>query len=149
MFGSFPIVILNYTSFFRRCNYKYTKENSVRDGDTSQCTSNPVSNKLNFCSLVPCHVTMVQIPINSYGLCVLYTFHQSEEIPLPKRRRAATPDNGPSTPNSSVMDSARVTRGSARKKLELAGPPPSNALGSSSGVKVRHYLLHLIDGYEI
>ena len=45
---SFPIVILNDTSFFRQCNYKCSKENSVRDGNTSQCTSNPVSTKLNY-----------------------------------------------------------------------------------------------------
>ena len=47
MSSSFPIVILYDTSFFRQCNYKCTKENSVRDGDTSQCTSNPVSTELN------------------------------------------------------------------------------------------------------
>ena len=40
--SSFPIAILNGTSFFRQCNYKCTKENSVGDGDTSQSTSNPV-----------------------------------------------------------------------------------------------------------
>ena len=37
--------------FFRQCNYKCTKENSLRDGGTSQCTSNPVSTKLNLPSL--------------------------------------------------------------------------------------------------
>ena len=47
MSSSFPIVTLNDTSFFQQCSYKCTKENSVRDGDTSQCSSNPVSTKLN------------------------------------------------------------------------------------------------------
>ena len=37
MSSSFP-TILNGTSFFRQCNYKCTKENSVQGGDTSQCT---------------------------------------------------------------------------------------------------------------
>ena len=32
--------------FFRQCNYKCTKENSVRDGDTSPSTSNPIPTKL-------------------------------------------------------------------------------------------------------
>ena len=49
MSSPFSIAILNDTSFFfRQCNYKCTKENLVRDGDTSQCTSNPVSIKLNY-----------------------------------------------------------------------------------------------------
>ena len=34
--------------FFRQCNYKCTKENSVRDGDTSPSTSNSLSTKLNY-----------------------------------------------------------------------------------------------------
>ena len=33
-----PIAILNGTSFFRQCNDTCTKENSMRDGDTSQST---------------------------------------------------------------------------------------------------------------
>ena len=52
MSSSFPIVMLNGTSFFRQCNYQCTKENWVRDGDTSQCTSNPVSTKLNLAPLI-------------------------------------------------------------------------------------------------
>ena len=33
--------------FFRQYNYKCTKENSVRDGDTCPSTSNPLPTKLN------------------------------------------------------------------------------------------------------
>ena len=45
MSSSFPMVIPN--TFFRQCNYKSTKENSVRDGDISPRTSNPLPTKLN------------------------------------------------------------------------------------------------------
>ena len=45
MSSSFPIVILN-DPFFRQCNC--TNENSVRDGDTSPSTSNPIPTKLNY-----------------------------------------------------------------------------------------------------
>ena len=40
--------------FFRQCNYKCTIENSVRDGDTSPSTSNPLPTKLNLCVSVIC-----------------------------------------------------------------------------------------------
>ena len=41
MSSSFPIAKLN-TSIFRQCSNTRTKVNSVRDGGTSQSTSNPV-----------------------------------------------------------------------------------------------------------
>ena len=41
-------------SFFRQCNYKCTKETSVRDGDTSQCASNLVSTKQNLSGVSIC-----------------------------------------------------------------------------------------------
>ena len=34
--------------FFRQCNYKCTKENSVGDGGTSPSISNPIPSKLNY-----------------------------------------------------------------------------------------------------
>ena len=43
---SFPLVILNDTSLFPTVQLQVHKKNSLRDGDTSQCTSNPVSTKL-------------------------------------------------------------------------------------------------------
>ena len=46
---SFPIVILNDTSFFSdSATTKCTKGNSVRDGDTSPSTSNALPTKLNY-----------------------------------------------------------------------------------------------------
>ena len=43
-----------WLSFFRQCNYKCTKENSVRDDDTSPSTCNPVSTRLNWVTLPFC-----------------------------------------------------------------------------------------------
>ena len=49
--------------FFRQCSYKCTKENWVRDADTSQCTSNPVSTKLNW-------VDCVKVTLGNRGMTV-------------------------------------------------------------------------------
>ena len=52
-------------TFFRQCNYKCTKDNSVRDGDTSPSTSNSIPTKLKLhpCALYSCffHVYCTQI----------------------------------------------------------------------------------------
>ena len=37
-----PIVLLMILTFFRQCKYSCTNENSLRDGDTSQSTCNPL-----------------------------------------------------------------------------------------------------------
>ena len=47
MSSSFPVVILNDTSFFPTVQLQVHKRNSVRDGDASSSTSNPKPTKLN------------------------------------------------------------------------------------------------------